>query len=284
MRFISELYVYPIKSLGGISVRQASLTDRGFKHDRRWMLVDENNRFLSQRELPEMALLQVSITDKGLTVLHKNKTHTPLLIPFGAPGENSNSDENSGEEAQQSDTCIVNVWDDSCQAQWVNRKADEWFSDMLSFNCRLAYMPESSHRLVDDRYAHNKEITSFADGYPLLLIGQSSLDELNGRLSTPLHMNRFRPNIVFTGGAPYEEDTMEHFQIAGVSFFGVKRCARCTITTIDQVTAAKGKEPLKTLSGYRNTENKIHFGQNLLFRGEGVISVGDELSFPTSLL
>lgn len=260
------------------------------------MLVDENNRFLSQRELPEMALLQVNLNDQGLVVRHKTKAHTPLQIPFESSNE-IQQEETSQEETSQEDShqvenrqgecrhagspkensCQVTVWDDQCQAQWVNAQADEWFSDMLSFPCRLVYMPESSHRLVDDRYAHNKEITSFADGYPLLLIGQASLDDLNSRLSSPLPMNRFRPNIVFTGGEPYQEDIMEHFHIAGISFFGVKRCARCMITTIDQVTAVKGKEPLRTLNGYRNTGNKIHFGQNLLFQGEGVLSVGDVL-------
>jgi hypothetical protein len=160
----------------------------------------------------------------------------------------------------------------------VSDEADEWFSRMLSFRCRLVYMPDSSHRLVDQQYAHRQEVTSFSDAFPLLLIGQASLDDLNKRLPSPLPMDRFRPNIVFSGGEPYQEDNMPHFQISGISFFGVKPCARCVITTIDQSTAGKSKEPLRTLNGYRARNNKIYFGQNLLFGGVGKICVNDVIS------
>jgi hypothetical protein len=228
------------------------------------MLVDEHGRFLSQRELPSMALLQVRLHEQGLTVHHKNSDQPPLLIPREPVGE----------------ACTVTVWDDECSARWVSDEADEWFSQMLSVRCRLAYMPDSSRRLVDDRYARHQEVTSFSDAFPLLLIGQASLDDLNKRLPSPLPMDRFRPNMVFTGGRPYQEDSMGHFQIAGVSFFAVKPCARCVITTIDQLTAGKGKEPLRTLNSYRARDNKIYFGQNLLFDGEGKISVNDRVIFP----
>jgi uncharacterized protein len=259
---ISELFIYPVKSLGGISLSSAVLTDRGFEYDRRWMLVDKDHRFLSQRELPQMALLQVQLHEQGLIVRHKNIDQPSLLIPFEPTGE----------------SCLVNVWEDECSARWVNSQADEWFSRILSFPCRLVYMPDSSRRLVDDQYAHRQEVTSFSDAFPLLLIGQASLDDLNKRLPSPLGMDRFRPNIVFTGGEPYQEDRMEHFQISGISFFGVKPCARCVITTIDQLTAGKSKEPLRTLNGYRSRNNKIYFGQNLLFSGSGKIAVNDTLS------
>jgi uncharacterized protein YcbX len=265
MLTVTELYIYPVKSLGGISLESAALTDRGFEYDRRWMLVDSNNRFLSQRELPQMALLQAELGEKGLIVKHKNKDHAPLFIPLETKGE----------------SCMVSVWEDRCQGQWVNNEVDEWFRAMLSVPCRLVYMPDTSHRRVDGRYATNKEITSFSDGYPLLLAGQASLDDLNKRLPSPVPMNRFRPNIVFSGGAPYQEDEFKHFQIAGISFFGVKRCARCVITTIDQHTMIRNKEPLRTLNEYRRTNNKIYFGQNLLFLGEGIISVGDHITLQT---
>jgi uncharacterized protein YcbX len=155
---------------------------------------------------------------------------------------------------------------------------DAWFTKQLGLSCRLVYMPESTHRFVDSRYAHHKEITSFSDGYPLLLIGQASLDDLNSRLPAPLPMNRFRPNIVFTGGTAFLEDSMKQFEINGIRFFGVKPCARCIITTIDQQTAEKAKEPLKTLSSYRMKNNKVYFGQNLLYEGTGVISIGDTIT------
>jgi len=263
MLAISALYIYPIKSLGGIPLDTATLTDRGFTHDRRWMLVDKDNCFLTQRELPTMSLLQVQLQEDGLLIQHRH-TGDSVKIPFtptGAP-------------------CTVTVWDDSCEAQYVDKNADEWFSRMLSLPCRLVYMPESSLRKVDPNYANGEEITSFSDGYPLLLIGQSSLDDLNDRLSQKIPMERFRPNIVFTGGAPYQEDEMSAFNIAGITFYGVKPCARCVIPTIDLNTGEKGKEPLKTLSGYRQRNNKIYFGQNLLFRNAGPahISVGDAIT------
>jgi uncharacterized protein YcbX len=240
------------------------VTDRGLEHDRRWMLVDGNNWFLTQRELPRMSLLQVRLNADGLSVHHKH-TGESIQIPFTPTGA----------------LCTVTVWDDTCDAQYVDKSADEWFSRMLSISCRLVYMPESTQRKVDPNYAQGEEITSFSDGYPLLLIGQSSLDDLNHKLPQPITMERFRPNIVFTGGAPFQEDEMTAFNIAGITFYGVKPCARCAIPTIDLNTGEKGKEPLKTLSGYRQRNKKIYFGQNLLFdktTKPGQISVGDAIT------
>ncbi|HWK03833.1 MAG TPA: MOSC N-terminal beta barrel domain-containing protein [Puia sp.] len=259
MLSVSELYIYPIKSLGGISLPTASLTDRGFEYDRRWMLVDNDNRFLSQREIPAMALLQVELDDQGLLIRHKTREQAPLLIPLQPQGE----------------SCIVEVWDDRCPANYVSQQVDQWFTTTLQTPCRLVYMPDTSRRHVDGRYAIDKEIVSFADGYPLLLIGQASLDDLNTRLTSPVPMNRFRPNIVFTGGTPFQEDDLKEFTIGDITFFGVKRCARCIITTIDQDTIARSKEPLRTLNEYRKMNNKIYFGQNLLFQGTGALSIGD---------
>lgn len=262
MLTVSGLYIYPVKSLGGISLPAASLTDRGFEYDRRWMLVDENNRFLSQREVPLMACLHVELQNGYLVVVNMYKSDFFYPVPL---------------QPLATETTMVTVWDDECPAQWVSTEADAWFSEQLDISCRLVYMPDSSHRQVDGNYAHNKEITSFSDGYPLLMIGQASLDDLNSRLSAPLPMNRFRPNIVFTGGLPFQEDDMKQFSIGDTRFLGVKPCARCVMTTIDQQTAVKAKEPLKTLSTYRMKDNKIYFGQNLLYHGSGTIRVGDAI-------
>lgn len=138
-------------------------------------------------------------------------------------------------------------------------------------------MPEDTRRYVDQRYARSKEITNFSDGYPVMMIGQASLDDLNSRMERALPMNRFRPNIVFTGGEPYEEDSVEQFTLSSIEFFCAKPSFRCVVTTIDQETAAKGKEPLQTLAGYRMENNQIYFGQNLLHVGEGIIHTGDVL-------
>lgn len=263
MLTVSELYIYPIKSLGGITLNTATLTDRGFEYDRRWMLVDENDKFLSQREVNTMALLKIQLTGRGLLVKNTGVQGAELLIPF---------------EPTISETLTVTVWSNHCRAQRVSDAADAWFSEQLGLPCKLVYMPDNTHRFVDGRYAHNKEITSFSDGFPLLLISQASLDDLNSRLETPLPMNRFRPNIVFKGGTAFQEDSMKHFEINGISFYAVKPCARCTITTIDQQTAEKAKEPLKTLSTYRTKNKKILFGQNLLFHGTGSITIGDTIT------
>jgi uncharacterized protein YcbX len=262
MLTVSELFIYPVKSLGGISVGSALLTDRGFEHDRRWMLVDGNNRFMTQREWHSMALLQVEIKENGLHIYHKQQPAEGIHIPF-LPSID--------EKAQ------VQVWDDVCEARYVCPRADAWLSNMLRTSCRLVYMPDNSRRLVDGRYAINEEITSLSDGYPVLMIGQASLDDLNGRMALPLPMNRFRPNIVFSGGHPYEEDTMAHYTMNGIDFYAVKPCARCVMTTIGQDDAVAAKEPLKTLAGYRNRDNKIYFGQNILYAGNGVVRVGDTI-------
>ena len=259
---VSNLFVYPIKSLGGFECSSSEVTDRGLKYDRRWMLVDENNRFISQREFPPLALLTTQIVNNILTVQHKNDSEIKIEILIDQYSEK---------------TSPVVIWDDTIIANSVNKETDDWFSEILSRKCRLVYMTDSSHRLVDEHYAHNAEITSLSDGYPFLLISKGSLNDLNTRLETPLPMNRFRPNIVIEGCDPFFEDSMKSFFINGINFFGVKLCGRCVVTTIDQDTAEKNEqtEPLRTLTTYRNIDKKIRFGQNLLHNSKGIISVGD---------
>jgi uncharacterized protein YcbX len=259
---ISQLFIYPIKSLAGIAIPTAEITHTGFKHDRRWMLVDEQNLFLSQRTHPQMALLQPAETEKGIIVTHKQNPSQSLFIPF---------------VNEQSKKIKVTVWDDVCDAIEAAPLYNEWFSNMLQINCKLVYMPNDTKRLVDKKYAANNEVTSFSDGYPILMIGQSSLDNLNEKLTDPLPINRFRPNIVFTGGHAFIEDEMAAFTINEINFLGVKPCARCVMTTINQQTAQKSKEPLKTLATYRMKNNKIYFGQNVLQQQNGFINVGNEI-------
>jgi uncharacterized protein len=259
---VAALYIYPVKSLGGFSVTTAEVTAKGFKHDRRWMLVDAAGKFFTQREFPSMALLQTAISDEGLYIYHKNIPDKNITIPFlSAPAGIKE----------------VKVWDDICDAWSYDATINSWFSELLETACELVYMPDSTKRMVDMEFAKNNETTSFSDGYPFLIIGQSSLDELNNKLAAPLAINRFRPNIVFTAGEPHIEDSWKHFSINGIDFFGVKTCGRCVVTTIDQQTAVAGKEPLKTLASYRTVDNKIKFGMNLLHKGEGTISVGQEI-------
>lgn len=263
---LSEIWIYPVKSFGGISLTQAQVTDRGLEHDRRWLLVDANGLFVSQRENPELALFQTEIAMGFLSITHREKLETiriPLYQTFS--------------ETQEKIT--VSVWEDTIEAYEVNQATSDWFTKILGFAARLVYMPEESHRKVEAEYAVTKaDIISFSDGYPFLIIGQSSLDDLNSRLKKSLPMNRFRPNFVFSGGLPYEEESWREFAIGDLSFFGVKPCARCIMTTVDQEKGVpSGKDPLLTLSKYRKKGNNVIFGQNLIAAETGHISVGNEL-------
>ncbi|SEA38271.1 MOSC domain-containing protein [Pedobacter hartonius] len=260
--YLSELHIYPIKSLGGMSLQQAQLTDRGLKYDRRWMLIDAGGTFVTQRKHFELAMLQVSINDGRLTVTHKKDPAVHISFSL---------DETTGISIP------VNIWDDQSTGLEVSTLVNEWFTDFMQMDVRLVQMPADERRLVDPRYAEDNEIVSFADGYPCLIISQASLDGLNGKLTDPVRMDRFRPNLVFTGGEPHIEDKFTSFYLGDTLFSAVKPCARCVLTTIDQQTGAKGQEPLKTLAGYRTVGKKVLFGQNLIHKGKGLISVGDQL-------
>jgi uncharacterized protein len=258
---LSEINIYPIKSLGGISLNSSEVEERGLKYDRRWVLVDESNTFFTQRDFPEMALIKVSVEKEGLKLLHKTKIVEPLYIPFDF--NHSRKDK-------------VIIWDDTVFGEFYNTQIDNWFSEILGIKCHLVKMPETTRRIVDESYA-NKKIVSFADGYPFLVIGQSSLDDLNSRLEIPLPMNRFRTNFVFTGSKPFEEDIWKKFKIGDVVFQAVKPCARCVITTTNQETAERLHEPLLTLSKFRKFDNKVMFGMNLVCESIGEVKVGDKV-------
>ncbi len=168
----------------------------------------------------------------------------------------------------------VVIWDDTVTAREVSARHSAWFSERLGMACKLVFFPEENIRPVDPRYKVNNEHVSLADAYPLLIIGQSSLDDLNTRLESPVPMDRFRPNLVFSGGEPFEEDTWREFTVGTNRFVGVKPCARCVLTTVNQETAERGAEPLRTLATYRKRDNKILFGQNLVSLDVQEISTG----------
>jgi len=260
--YLSEINIYPIKSLGGISLNEAEIEEKGLQHDRRWMLIDEEGTFITQRKHFELGLLQVDIAENIMTVSHKKNLNHAISFSI---------DEETGESIS------VTVWDDRSTGFEVNTKVSNWFSEFLKMKVRLVKMASADRRLVDQRYASNNETVSFADGYPCLLIGQSSLNGLNEKLSMPIRMDRFRPNFVFTGGIPHVEDNFSTFFLGDVLFSAVKPCARCVLITIDQQNGLKGQEPLRTLAGYRTAGKKILFGQNLIHKGSGIIRLGDEL-------
>lgn len=259
---VQDIFIYPIKSLGGISLSQALVEEKGFRYDRRWMLVNEEGMFLTQRDYPQMSLLSVILEGKELVVFPKKDPERSIKIPI---------------EFALGPELTVTIWDDRVLAKIVDPKVDQWFSDFFGFKVHLVLMPESTQRKVDPKYAVQSESVSFADGMPYLLIGQESLNDLNSRLDNPVSMNRFRPNIVFSGGSPYLEDSLRKVRIGQVEFQIVKPCARCVMTTVDQESGVKGKEPLKTLSTYRTLNNKVYFGQNVVALQSGEIKLGDEI-------
>ncbi|MBC6112848.1 MOSC domain-containing protein [Pedobacter fastidiosus] len=261
--YLSEINIYPIKSLGGFRVQKAQIEERGLQYDRRWMLVDEECIFITQRKYFELSQLQVNIAEGRLTVSHKTDLDQHISFDLN---------EQTGENI------IVKIWDDVAVGLEVSKQVSDWFSNFMKMKVKLVKMPLDEKRLVDPKYALNEEIVSFADGYPCLIIGQSSLNALNKKLEEKILMDRFRPNFVFTGGEPHIEDRFGTFNLGEITFTAVKPCARCVLITINQQTGIKSKEPLKTLATYRTINKKIMFGQNLVHKGSGEISVGDELN------
>jgi len=259
---LSEIFVYPIKSASGVYLQEAKVGEKGLELDRRWMLVDQKGKFISQRTHPELSLVSVNIENEGLVVKHKYENYDKLFVPL---------------DIDEEYTRDVDIWNDKCAAILVSDAADCWFSKILGIQCQLVYMPDNSIRFVDPKYSLGDKTVGFADGFPFLLIGQSSLDDLNSRLENRISINRFRPNLVFTGGEPFIEDTWKEFKIGAVTFFPVKPCARCTVPTVNQEIGKRGNEPLATLSSYRVENNKIFFGQNLVHEGRGIIKVNDPL-------
>jgi uncharacterized protein YcbX len=263
---LTGLFIYPVKSLGGISVPAAELTPQGLRYDRRWLIVDERNRFLTQREHAEMALLAVEPAYNGFLLRHRQRPELlPLFIPF---------------EAQPDRTLFVTIWDDMVWAWRGAKEADEWLSEALGQPCKLVYMSDMVRRDVEpDKPELNPAgtLVSFADGYPYLLATEESLAKLNDQLAEPVPMNRFRPNLVVSGAPADAELSWADFSIAGQSFRSVRGCGRCIVTTIDQATAQKNEasEPLRTLATYRKPDRKVLFGQNVTGPASGRVQVGD---------
>lgn len=263
---LSQLYVYPIKSLAGIALTSSIVTDRGLEYDRRWMLVDENNKFITQRQNPEMARLHPSLTHSTLVVTDAENPAYEIEIPLKLAGEKLEN---------------VRIWKAKVAAKSVGREAAEWFSERLGRPCKLVFMPDDSRRPVDasSGIKPTGKITSFSDAYPFLMLGEASINDLNSRLAEPISALRFRPNLVFSGGQPYQEDEFADFKINGISFTGMENCARCNVPNIDPETAkvSKDSQPMKTLAAYRTVDRKIILGRDLIHGGTGEVSVGDEI-------
>ncbi len=265
---LDSITIYPVKSLRGIAVQEAAVEPWGLAGDRRWMVVDADHRYLTQRELPGMARIAAAPAGDGGVVLSAFDAGA-LRVPAPEAG---------------GPTVDVLVWRDRVRAQPAGRDADAWLSDALGRVCRLVHMGDpAAARPVDPAYGQPADRVSFADGFPLLGVNAASLGALNTRLAQPVPMARFRPNLVLSGAAPWAEDAWRLLQIGGVggvAFRAVKLCARCVIITTDQETGARprDREPLRTLSSFRRDDRgRVLFGQNLVPDGVGRIAVGDRV-------
>ena len=261
---LQSLLIYPVKSCGALELLESEVEARGLRHDRRWMIVDESGRFLSQREVPELATIRPELTSSEL-VLRCGDAQLDLPLHGESPH-----------------TMPVQIWRDALEAVRVGELADDWLRDVLGLDAHLVWMPDHSQRLVDATYAHDGEITSFADGFPFLVLSQASVDDLNDRILSrgedAIEANRFRSNFLVAGTPPYDEDSWKHFRIGDCEFEVVKPCARCAIPTIDQTTGQRtGAEPLRTLATYRKRDGQTYLAQNALPRKLGRVRVGDKI-------
>lgn len=255
--FVADLFVYPVKACAGIRVDEALVLERGFANDRRWMIVDGAGKFLTQREVPKLALVKPRLAPDRLML--STPDGRELTLPLGY-------DSGAVTDAE--------LW--GYVARVVRHETGSaWFSNWIERPASLVYMPDTERRPV--KHAGPSELVSFADGYPFLLVSGESLDELNRRLERPLEIRRFRPNIVIRGGAAHAEDAFGRIRIGSVGFQGTKRCERCSVTTVDPETGERGLEPLRTLATYRREAGKIWFGINLVRNGSGILRVGDRV-------
>jgi len=255
---LSALNVYPVKSCHGVAVSRCDLDAHGLRHDRSWMVVDDCGRFLTQRELPRLALVTTAIEERGI-VLRAPHRHA-ITLPFAG--------------ARDGDVA-VEVWRHRGPATDGGDEAARWMSEHLGQPVRLVATARDHARPVSRDWFDGDAHTGFSDGYPLLLISEGSLEDLNARLPKPLPMERFRPNLVVHGAAPYEEDLWKRIRIGAVELAVVKPCSRCTITTTDQRTGERdGTEPLRTLARYRKSELGVLFGQNVVHLARGTLEVG----------
>jgi uncharacterized protein len=267
---VTQINIYPVKGLAGIALPSSGVTTRGLKYDRRFMVIDRDHEFLTQRELPKMATVWTELIAGQIELVAPDREP----VAFDA-------------EPVARPTRTVRVWSSHVHAHTVSAAADEWLSDYLGVDARLVYMPESTERLCSPAYAKNGEIVSFADGYPVLIAAENSLADLNARIvaagGTAVPMNRFRANVVVrddgAAATPWAEDSWGDFAIGKARFRAVKPCSRCQVTTTDQASGeVRGPEPLRTLSTFRAGLKGPLFGVNLVPAALGDITIGDALT------
>lgn len=259
---ISRLIIYPIKSIGGVDIKSSYCDQEGLQYDRRMMLVNDDGLFITQREHPRMALIGSEIDKEGFVFFVKNNPENKIFIPHNTP---------------LFDSKHVQVWRHRFTARSMEKEYSNWFSKYLETPCTLVKMDDNSERYKSLKKAPSKTLLSMADGYPYLFLSEASLNDLNNKMAESLPMDRFRPNIVLTDSIEYEEESLDKFHINELRWRMIKPCARCIMTTINQKTAKKLVEPLKTLSTYKKVGNKIYFGMNAVNLDRGWIKIGNEI-------
>ena len=262
---VSSLHIYPVKSCGGIALAESAVGRMGLRYDRQWAFVDEHGMFVAQRDsrglgiaVRTMCLIGTAIDDGILTLTAPQMP--ALQVPLAG---------HHGPDVP------VRVWDSHTSGVDQGVAAAAWTTEVLSRErpgrYRLVRMADDTHR----RSKMGDGEVAYGDAYPFLVLSEESLADLNVRMPAPLPMNRFRPNIVIRGGAPYVEDTLDRFRIGAVEFTGTTLCIRCPIPTTDQQTAERGREPLRTLATYRKQPEGVVFGRNCNHLGVGMVRVGD---------
>ena len=264
---VKSLHVYPIKSLGGQDMDRAQVTSAGFKYDRNWMLIDHSGSALTQRQVPEMALLEAKFSDGHLIVERKGANNELISLPL---------------EPVYHDPIQVSIWSDKVKANPIDHEINDWFSDQLKTKVKLVKLQKEDGRT---KYIHKEDKAypiQFADGYPYLILAQASVNALNEKLPIEYLTNRFRANIVLENCPAHYEDLLNTFQIGEVDFKMVKKCQRCSLINTNQETAERTKEPLATLASYRTFRNGVYFGMNAIALGEGFIHIGDKIKKVTN--
>jgi uncharacterized protein YcbX len=278
---LSAIHIFPLKSGAPLPLASAQVGTRGFEHDRRWMVIDADDEFLTGRDEPRLTLIRAlpadGFSNDGLT----NDGLANGTLTLNAPGMPELRVVPPPSDATRIATA---VWGAAVTPRSAGAEADAWISTFLGRRCRLVHMDADCHRAVkakyDGRYGMDGDEVSFADAFPLLLISQAALDQLNAKLARPVPILRFRPNLVVAGTTPHAEDGWKRVRIGAVEFDVVKACVRCVFTTVDFERGERDPsgEPLRTLIGYRRGDEGVTFGQNLIPRGHGVVRVGDAVS------
>ncbi|TDW49637.1 hypothetical protein EV144_10254 [Flavobacterium sp. 270] len=258
---VKEIYIYPIKSLAGISCKNVLAEEMGFENDRRWMLINAENLHVTQREYPIMSQFYPQISDGKISITFQDQKHEFSI------------DENLETPIE------TKVWEDKSEVVEVNKATSEWFSKQLGFQCKLVKINNIGARKHESSRTKETYNVSLADGYPYLLIGTKSLDFLNEKLEDKITILRFRPNIVVSSEVAHEEDDYDTFKIGEVQFKNIKPCGRCIMVNNDPKKGIIKKEPLKTLAKYRNVNNSVLFGTNIVSLNSGIIKVGDSVIF-----